>query len=76
MRTGTRTTGTSRESIERAATFIKNFANEQAISLPGSYPNVTNRKVKLLLSAETKASVRTVQKGLRREELKLVISNL
>lgn len=47
----------SRECIERTVTFIKNFATEQAISLPGRYPNFKDLKVQLLPSSETKASV-------------------
>ena len=47
----------SRESVERTVTFIKNFATEQAISLPGRYPNFKDLKVQLLPSSETKASM-------------------
>lgn len=47
----------SRGCIERTVTFIKNFATEQAISLPGRYPNFKDLKVQLLPSSETKAPV-------------------
>ena len=43
--------------IAWTATFIKSFATEQAISLPGRYPNFKDFKVQLLPSSETKAPI-------------------
>ena len=45
------------ETLNRAVTFVKNFASEQAVALPGRVPNFKNLKVQLLPSCESKASV-------------------
>ena len=45
------------EVLDRTVTFIKNFANEQGVALPGRAPNFKNLKVQLLPSSESKASV-------------------
>ena len=45
------------ETLNRTVTFIKNFATEQGVALPGRVPNFKNLKVQLLPSCESKASV-------------------
>ncbi|CAH3189636.1 unnamed protein product [Porites lobata] len=45
------------EVLDRTVTFIKNFAAEQAVSLPGRYPKFKDFKVQLLPSSESKASL-------------------
>ena len=45
------------EVLDRTVTFIKIFAAEQAVSLPGRYPKFKDFKVQLLPSSESKASL-------------------
>lgn len=45
------------EVVTQAVTFIKNFASEQGLSLPGRVPQFKNFDVQLLPSSETKASI-------------------
>lgn len=45
------------EVVTQAVTFIKNFASEQGLSLPGRVPQFQNFDVQLLPSSETKASI-------------------
>ena len=45
------------DALNRTVGFIKNFATEHAVSLPGRVPNFKDLKVQLLPSSESKASV-------------------
>ena len=45
------------EVIKRTATFIKNFATEHTVALPGRAPNFKDFRVQLLPSSESKSSV-------------------
>lgn len=45
------------DTVSNVVTFIKNFAAEQGVSLPGRVPHYKNLKVQLLPSCESKASV-------------------
>ena len=43
--------------LNRTVTFIKNFATEHGVSLPGRAPSFKDLKVQLLPSSESKASI-------------------
>lgn len=51
------------EVVTQVVTFVKNFALEQALSLPGSVPQFTNFDVQLLPSPETKGSMWRLSKA-------------
>ena len=48
----------SQDVLQRTTIFIKNFASEQGIALPGRVPRFKNFDVQLLLLSESKASIR------------------
>ena len=57
------------EVVTQAVTFIKNFASEQGLSLPGRVPQFKNFDVQLLPSSETKASIWRLYKASANKEL-------
>ena len=60
--------------LNRTVTFIKNFATEHGVSLPGRAPSFKDLKVQLLPSSESKASIWRQYKKVSEESNLTVVS--